>query len=47
MPLVEVGPDDFSFAEADGIGSQLCAGVGLAGSKGGALRLFFGTDETG
>lgn len=38
---------DFSFADAEGTGSQLCAGVGFAGSSGGALRLFFGTDDAG
>lgn len=36
-----------SFADAEGTGSQPWAGVGFAGSRGGALRLFFGTDDAG
>jgi hypothetical protein len=47
VPLVDVLVMDFSFAEAEGTGSQLWAGVGFAGSSGGALRLFFGTEERG
>jgi hypothetical protein len=47
VPLVDALVTDLSFAEAEGTGSQLWAGVGLAGSSGGALRLFFGTDEIG
>lgn len=46
VPLVDVFAV-FSFAEAAGTGSQLWAVVGLAGSSGGALRLFLGIDETG
>ena len=37
----------FSLDEEAGIGRYACAGVGLAGSSGGAFRLFFGIDETG
>ena len=40
-------PVAFSFAEEDGTGSHPCAGLGFAGSRGGALRLFFGIDEAG
>ena len=47
VPLIDKLVTDFSFAEADGTGSQLWAGVGFAGSSGGALRLLFGTDEIG
>lgn len=47
VPVVDVGLEDFSLAEVDGTGSQLWAGVGLAGSSGGALRLFLGTEATG
>lgn len=48
VPLaVVVAADDFSFAEEDGTGSHWCAVDGFAGSRGGALRLFFGTDDTG
>jgi hypothetical protein len=47
VPLAEYVPPDFSFAEEEGMGNQLWAAVGLAGSSGGAFRLFFGTDETG
>lgn len=36
-----------SLAEVDGIGSQPWPGVGFAGSRGGALRLFLGTDDAG
>lgn len=45
VPVTERLP--LSLAEDDGTGSQACAGFGLAGSNGGALRLFLGTDETG
>jgi hypothetical protein len=45
---VAIGPvDDLNFADVEGTGSQAWAGVGFAGSSGGALRLFFGTDEAG
>lgn len=49
VPLAEVVllPTDFSFAVDDGIGKKLCPGVGFAGSRGGALRLFLGNVETG
>jgi hypothetical protein len=47
VPLIDVLVADFSFAEDEGIGSQLWAGVGFAGSSGGALRLFFGTEDIG
>lgn len=47
VPLLDVGPAVLSLAEAAGTGSQLWAGVGFAGSKGGAFRLFLGTDTTG
>ena len=47
VPLVDVLVGDFSLAEDEGIGSQLWAGVGFAGSNGGALRLFFGTEDIG
>jgi len=49
VPLADVAlvPADFSLAVDEGIGKKLCPRVGLAGSKGGALRLFFGNDETG
>ena len=47
IPLLDVVPDDLSLAELAGTGSHWCPGVGLAGSRGGALRLFLGTDETG
>lgn len=47
VPLLEVAPEDLSLEEAEGIGNQLWAGVGLAGSNGGAFRLFLGTEETG
>ena len=47
VPLVDVLVTDFNFAEDEGTGSQLWAGVGFAGSKGGALRLFFGTEDIG
>ena len=40
-------PLGLSLAEADGIGSQPWPGVGFAGSRGGALRLFFGTEDAG
>ena len=42
-----VPPAVFNLAEVGGTGSQLCAWVGFAGSRGGALRLFFGTDDAG
>lgn len=38
---------DFSFAVLEGMGRKLWAGVGFAGSRGGALRLFFGNEEIG
>lgn len=44
---VVLPPLGLSFADVDGIGSQPWAGVGFAGSRGGALRLFFGTDAAG
>ena len=47
VPLVDGPIADFSFADDEGTGSQLWAGVGFAGSKGGALRLFFGTEDIG
>ena len=47
VPTFDVGPEDFSFAEEDGTGSQACAAVAFAGSSGGALRLFFGTEAIG
>lgn len=47
VPVLDVVPEDFSLAEVEGTGSQLCAGVGFAGSSGGAFKLFFGTDATG
>lgn len=47
MADIEVPPADFNFAEDEGTGSQLWAGVGFAGSRGGAFRLFFGTDDAG
>lgn len=46
-PAVEAPALGLSFADVDGIGSQPWAGVGFAGSRGGALRLFFGTDAAG
>lgn len=36
-----------SLAEAEGMGRNPWPGEGLAGSSGGALRLFFGMDATG
>ena len=39
--------DDLNFADVEGTGSHAWAGVGFAGSSGGALRLFFGTDDAG
>jgi len=47
VPVLDVVAEDFSFAELEGTGSQLCAGVGFAGSRGGAFRLFLGTEATG
>ena len=40
-------PVAFSFAEDEGTGSQPWARVGFAGLRGGALRLFLGTDDAG
>jgi hypothetical protein len=47
MVDIAVPPVDFNLAEDEGTGSQLWAGVGFAGSRGGAFRLFFGTDDAG
>ena len=47
VPLLEVVVADFSFADEDGTGRKACAGVGFAGSRGGAFRLFLGTDAAG
>jgi hypothetical protein len=47
VPLEEVIDADLSFADAEGMGSQLWPGVGFEGSRGGALRLFLGMDATG
>jgi len=47
VPLEEVLDADFSFADDEGTGSQLWAGVGLEGSSGGAFILLFGIDATG
>ena len=47
VPLIDELVTDLSFAEDEGTGNQLWAGVGFAGSKGGALRLFFGTEDIG
>jgi hypothetical protein len=47
MPVSDVAEEDFNFAEDEGTGSHAWAGVGLAGSRGGAFRLLFGIDETG
>lgn len=47
IPVPVVPEVDFSFADDDGTGSQACAGVGFAGSRGGAFRLFFGTEAAG
>jgi hypothetical protein len=44
---VTTPPLGLSFADEDGTGNHPWAGVGLAGSRGGALRLFFGTDDAG
>ena len=41
-------PDDVrSFEEDAGMGRYVCAAVGLAVSRGGALRTDFGMDATG
>ena len=37
----------FNLAEEDGTGSQAWAALGLAGSNGGAFKLFLGIDEIG
>lgn len=42
LPLAER-----SLADAEGIGRNWCPGEGLAGSRGGAFRLFLGIDATG
>ena len=47
VPLEEVLDVDFSFADDEGTGSQLCAAVGWEGSRGGAFMLLFGMDATG
>jgi len=47
VPVLEVVPADFSLAEDEGTGSHWCAEVGLAGSNGGAFRLFLGTEAIG
>ena len=50
MPLdvdIVLSFDDFNLAVEDGTTRNWCPGVGFAGSSGGALRLFFGKDETG
>lgn len=46
VPL-ELTEPDLSFALWLGTGSHWCPSVGLAGSKGGALRLFLGIEATG
>lgn len=38
---------DFSFAELAGTGRKACAGVGLAGSSGGAFMLDLGIEAIG
>lgn len=38
---------DRSLADEDGTGRKLCPAEGLAGSRGGALRLFLGIEATG
>ena len=38
---------DLSFADVDGTGSHWCAGVGFAGSSGGAFMLLLGIEATG
>jgi hypothetical protein len=35
------------FAEVEGTGRKLCAGVGFAVSRGGALRIDLGMEDTG
>ena len=47
VPLEDVVLEDLSFAEEDGTGRKACAGDGLAGSRGGAFKLFFGTEDAG
>lgn len=47
LAVIELLPADFSLAVEEGMGKKLCPGVGFAGSRGGALRLFFGSDEIG
>ena len=47
VPEDDVLEPDFSLADVEGIGSQLCAGVGADGFKGGAFILLFGMDATG
>ena len=44
---VDVAFEVLSFAEDEGTGSQACAVVGCAGSRGGAFILFLGIDEMG
>ena len=47
VPLDEVKELDLSFAVVDGTGSHWWAGVGCAGSRGGAFMLLFGIVATG
>lgn len=47
MPVDDVLETDRSLADVDGIGSHWWAGVGLEGSSGGALIIFFGIEATG
>jgi hypothetical protein len=47
VPDADVPDDDFNLADAGGRGSHACPGLGFAGSKGGALRMFFGMEVTG
>ena len=47
VPLAAETFADLSLAEAEGTGRKEWPGVGLAGSRGGALRVFLGTDDAG
>lgn len=47
VPLAEYDPPDLSLAEDEGMGSHAWAELGFAGSRGGAFKLFLGTEETG
>ena len=49
MPLAACLPSfaDFNLDVDDGMGRKLWPGVGFAGSRGGALRMLFGSDEIG